>query len=219
MREEFIIQRNGKDFVLYSGLLDEAHFKGLKSIEAHLVDYSFDEKGNPVYAVAQARVEMEDGRVFEEMGDASASNVGRGIVPHLFRMALTRSKARALRDAVNVGATSLEELGGDDAPEPSQARPSGPRSASGAGGRGLVPVETPPPTQEPEDRDGSPSIGEAQLARVWDLMGKINENANWSKWVQEEYGYPLEMLNAHEGSDLISRLRKRLEKGAAEVGS
>jgi hypothetical protein len=60
---------------------------------------------------------MDDGRRFSGIGDASPENVSRNIVPHLIRMAETRAKARALRDAVNVGATALEELSdGDDAP-------------------------------------------------------------------------------------------------------
>jgi hypothetical protein len=57
-----------------------------------------------------AEVETSKG-TFTGIGDASPSNVTRMIAPHLIRMAETRSKARALRDAVNVGVTALEELG------------------------------------------------------------------------------------------------------------
>jgi len=52
--------------------------------------------------------------VFSGLGDASPANVPAHIRAHLIRMAETRSKARALRDAVNVAVASIEELGGDD---------------------------------------------------------------------------------------------------------
>src|ERR687893_2757232 len=118
MRDEFMITRQGKQYVLFAGLLDEAHNRGLRGIDTELVQVPTPENGN--VAVVKATVEMEaseGSRTFSGIGDASPENVGRNIVPHIIRMAETRAKARALRDAVNVGATALEELSdGDDAP-------------------------------------------------------------------------------------------------------
>ena len=130
LRDEFLIVRQGKQYVLFAGLLDEAHQNGLRGIDTELVQVPTAENGN--VAVVKATVEMEDGRTFSGIGDASPENVGRNIVPHIIRMAETRAKARALRDAVNVGATALEELSdGDEAPPPTGYPP--PRGLRSAG--------------------------------------------------------------------------------------
>jgi hypothetical protein len=111
VKKEYIITRQGKDFVLYEGLLDEAHQQGLKRISTTLIQIPHEDNGN--IAVVGAEVETGKG-VFAGIGDASPANVNRMIVPHLIRMAETRAKARALRDAVNIGVTAVEELGDFD---------------------------------------------------------------------------------------------------------
>ena len=116
MREEYMIERGGRRFVLYAGLLEEAHARGLRSIETELLQVPGTENGE--VAIARALVRTEEGK-FSGIGDASPGNVSRAIVPHLIRMAETRAKARALRDAINVGVTAFEELGD----EPSETLP------------------------------------------------------------------------------------------------
>ena len=111
MKKEFIVSRQGKDFVLYAGLLDQAHREGLKRISTELLQVPSSDNG--LMAICRAEVETEKG-VFSGIGDASPDNVGRMIAAHTVRMAETRAKARALRDAINVGVTAFEELGDID---------------------------------------------------------------------------------------------------------
>jgi hypothetical protein len=124
MKSEFLISRQGSQFVLFAGLLDLAHTKGLREIDTELISVepvTVKVKGKDVEglrAICKARVTMvsQDGaeRHFSGIGDADPSNVGPSIAVHTVRMAETRSKARALRDALNIGVTALEELSDDD---------------------------------------------------------------------------------------------------------
>lgn len=127
MRDEHVIERQGKRMVLYGGLLSEAHEQGLVSIETDLVQIPTEANGN--VAVVTAKVAMKEGKKFSGIRDASPANVGRMIAPHIIRMAETRAKARALRDAVNAGDLDFEgdepsEDHGAQPPQRSQARPS-----------------------------------------------------------------------------------------------
>ena len=143
MREEFYITRHGKTYILFAGLLDEAHSRGLAAIDTDLVQVPDDANGQVAITKATVTIEKTEqstGEVrqatFSGIGDASPQNVGKGIVPHLIRMSETRAKARALRDAVNVGATSLEELGGDEGNPDDGGGSSGSSGGNGSGSRG-----------------------------------------------------------------------------------
>ena len=115
MRKEFIVERQGRSFCLYAGLLDVAHQQGLKSIQTELIQIPTD--ANNRVAICSATVVLEQNgveRQFTGLGDAAPNNVAPAMQTCLLRMAETRAKARALRDAVNIGVAAFEELGEDD---------------------------------------------------------------------------------------------------------
>ena len=107
VKQEYVIEREGRKFVRYGGLLDEAHSQGLASIATSLIQIPGPENGE--VAIAIATVTTERG-TFSGIGDASPANVSQFLATATIRMAETRAKARALRDAVNVDMTALEEL-------------------------------------------------------------------------------------------------------------
>ncbi|HEX8260600.1 MAG TPA: hypothetical protein VF558_09935 [Rubrobacteraceae bacterium] len=196
MREEYMIERGGRRFVLYAGLLEEAHARGLRSIETELLQVPGAENGE--VAIARAVVRTEEGK-FSGIGDASPGNVSKAIAPHIIRMAETRAKARALRDAINVGVAALEELGDEEvAPEPArETRPVQSSRTPGlqAGeGKDEVPKEALPATRK-------------QLNYLEALIADVVEDG--VPKFEDMVGKPISELSRGEASEWIGRLSGR----------
>jgi hypothetical protein len=128
LSRDHVIEQHGRLYVLFAGLLSLAHEEGLTRVTTTLVQIPNDGNGN--VAICHATVETTKGS-FDGIGDASPTNVGRAIVPHLIRMSETRAVARAFRVAVNVG-EALADDPSDDAPEPSAAPRTEERQSPGA---------------------------------------------------------------------------------------
>lgn len=96
-----------REVVTYAGLLNRAHQEGLKKVSTELIQSP--SKANEMTAICMAEVVTEKG-TFRDYGDANPGNVESMIIPHIIRMAVTRAKARAFRDAVNIGVVAIEEL-------------------------------------------------------------------------------------------------------------
>jgi len=110
MNKQHIINLKGKDYILFAGLLEEAHNQELESVETKLIQ--IPTKDNPL-AIVSAVIRTKKG-TFTGLGDASPENVNEFIAPHLIRMAETRALARAFRFATNIGLTAFEELYSSD---------------------------------------------------------------------------------------------------------
>lgn len=120
--------QGGSEHIRYPGLLDTAHKLRLVGIETELLQKPEDSETGTAIVRAKVTIIATDHSTGEYLtgtdgsyiyanyygiGDANENNVSRNIVPHLIRMAETRAKARALRDAINIGETAEEEKGGD----------------------------------------------------------------------------------------------------------
>lgn len=200
MRKEFIVERQGKSFCLYAGLLDLAHQQGLKSLTTDLVQ--IPSEANNRVAICTATVVMEhDGnqRVFQGIGDAAVNNVAPAMAVCLIRMAETRAKARALRDAVNIGVSAFEELGEDDAHD-------------GAPERGYAPprrsTRQPTPAAQPAPARTAPNPGDPATPAQREAITKIcdNQKRDADKFVQTEIGTSLENITQGQAADIIRKL-------------
>jgi len=194
---------NGKDAVAYAELLGMAHGEGLKSIQTQILAQPSEENGHR--CIVKAIVELEKGH-FEGIGDADPGNVENFLAPHLIRVAETRAKARALRDAVNCGVVSFEEMDGGG-PFPGASDP-----GSGAGnGRSHRPEprrsSTPPRAANRSNGHDGP-MSEAQRRYLFRLLaGQGYQGAAAEDYLRERLGVQqISRASRAEASALIDEL-------------
>lgn len=217
MKEEFMIEQRGKQYVLFAGLLDEAHSKGIASLETNLIQIPSAENGD--VAIVQAVVEMIDERKFSGIGDASPQNVNRNIAPHLIRMAETRAKARALRDAINVGATAFEELSDVDGDGENVRQIERSENSAASGTSRKVSVDDAPNTK----KGGANQITSQQKGQLTNISKELfpDDDADDAKkklnaWVKNKFKKQIAELSRPDADKIIAGLRHGLEERAQQ---
>jgi len=220
--ERFITTIKGKDFVVYAGLLSMSHEKGIKSLKVEILQYPFKENG--MEAVCRATLESTDGQVFCEIGDATPKNVNRMVSEYILHMAATRSKARVMRDFVNVGLTSLEELadmdnviGGNDTAKKTTRKKAAPKAKAAAKKKSQAPktatakkekVSKSTEKNNSKDKD-APLMSEAQKRAIYNLSRRRGISVeDLENVVQEDYGTQLENLSSTNASAFIRELQQ-----------
>ena len=195
-----------KEVVTYPGLLSKAHEEGLAHVRTKLLQ--IPEDGNGRTAIAKAEVVTSKG-TFEALGDASPESVTAFLLPHLIRMAETRAKARALRDAVNIGVVSFEELdGGESSPGLSDLG-SGASTGNGAVGS---PQAGPAPTGNgspaPAAKGYVPPMTEAQRRYLFRILAGYGiEGDAAHQYLKDKLGVTtLTVVSKLEATKLIDRL-------------
>jgi hypothetical protein len=133
----------------------------------------------------------------------------------------TRAKARALRDAINVGVTSLEEFsdGEVEAPQrraPQQAprqAPQWPRQLAVVGGgeqETETPAGEPGDWRVPESQRGTPK-------QIGFLKGLIDQDPSYDREEIETRRGPVEEWSGERVSDLIEKLKAAAERRKTSV--
>jgi hypothetical protein len=196
-----VITQLGKDYITYGGLVELLHqvSEGYFAIDTQLIQAPTQDNGQVAICTAQVLVyDPEDPDVVRRratgIGDASPANVNRMMATHLIRMAETRAKARALRDAINVGVTAFEELGGEDGAEIVEP-------AHGAEKR-----DERPPARVQENRGELPAT-KKQLNYLEALISDVvDDDGGGMEKFEDMVGKPMGELTREEASEWISRL-------------
>lgn len=199
----------------YAGLLCRAHEEGLRYVRTRILHIPTQE--NPLVVVL-ATVRTRRG-IFSGLGDATPSNVHAKVAAHYLRVAETRAKSRALRDALDVGTLALDELGGSDddhveepPPPPAAGRAAGtnrPANENGQEGQ-----------QQRRGNAGAEPMSEAQSRLLFRLAAERGVPAEQGKsWLEGELGLTdLYTLSRREASQAIDRLRSDPGTNGASSG-
>jgi hypothetical protein len=105
------MNKQNREVILYKTLIGLAHNAGLLGITTEIVQLPSAENG--LTAIMRATVRLMRGETlisFDGTADANPTNSAQSMHTCLLRLAETRAKARALRDAVNIGEVAIEEL-------------------------------------------------------------------------------------------------------------
>jgi hypothetical protein len=216
VKEKYIIQRNGRDYVLYPGLLDEAHTRFLnftlttellsETGEQPLVKAVFsgafgDAEGNVVGTIVTNGYGTA-GRKGDERGAPATAPI---------EMAETRAKARALRDAVNMGETSAEELP-SEASEPTpvydQVTKQEVYDLRGAAQKEIAKAKR---AHEPRRQQPASDLTLAELNKVLEEDAKLRGQSYLQRWAEfEDYlGHPPEVLSEKDALGWIAQIKTK----------
>jgi hypothetical protein len=213
--ERFIKNIEGKDFVLYAGLLDLAHQKGLAKMTVEIVQNPTAENG--FMAITKAKAESRLGEVFMDVGDATPTNCNSKVAKHLLRMASTRAKARALRDMTNIGMTCLEELADlNDVAEEGSASEKTPRKTAPTRKGKATKKNEPQPKAPVSAAAASPKspgpAGKMSVAQERAIMNLAQRRGlsqdDLDKLAQEAYGTEFSELTTADASQMIRHLQQ-----------
>src|SRR3989442_6653222 len=198
---------NGKETVAYAELLSMAHDEGLKSIATQILAQPTEENGHR--CIVKATVEVERGH-FEALGDADPGNVEDFLAPHLIRVAETRAKARALRDAVNFGVVSFDELDG------ARQRTGSFDPGSGASSRHSEPRRSSAPPRAARAPTGSDGpMSDAQRRQLFRLLaGQGYQGAAAEDYLRERLG--VQQLNRASRSEASALIDELVQSSAPE---
>jgi hypothetical protein len=121
----YVITREGRAYVLYQGLLTEAHRRGLRGIRTRLLQSPTGANGGVAVCAATVTTPAGEFTAIGAAGPASPASPATGRPPErppappgppgrtLIQLAEARAKARALRDALNLDAVPFDELEGE----------------------------------------------------------------------------------------------------------